>query len=489
MSEYRSYNVRIKLYSDMDKVVKRLGEYLAGARYRDWAFMEKAYHNGDKTPSEVTRKAHLRVVYGDVTNEYLKAIFADNDSQLSLAKRTLADNKYQWGLDKQHIEKEAAQLRGRGKAIPNELNQRLQHVDKRLSQDYATVCFGGRKLFRKVTRGDEKAIREWAYKRLWIGGLGRGGRVSGNDTIHIVNDNQLELLLPLSVQQEFGFTKPRVIVGELVYRYGGEHIKSVVSKRLPVTMHVEAAPSKHLVKWFVRVQAPIIEVVDKCVVDHRSDRFGGIDVNADHLAAAIGDVHGNLIAIKSFYYGPDFRSVINDVLDWLEAYGVGTVFIERLKDLQRSITRKGRAAGLNRCVSGIPTGQFATFIATQASRRGLGLFQVNPAGTSKNVPRWNRVLPKDCSIHEGASFLIMRRGLGLSIMGSRANTDRKRRHLTRGLTAFPTTNNTTGVVPVSCVAASSGRFGVKRRTPVRGRRSTLATKRRGAGKRTVTNTG
>ncbi|MBV9025844.1 MAG: hypothetical protein JO362_19095 [Streptomycetaceae bacterium] len=166
-------------------------------------------------------------------------------------------------------------------------------------------------------------------------------------------------------------------------------------------------------------------------------RLLGVDLNADHLAACVLDVHGNPvgqpITIATELTGPAsqrdgrLRAAISELIAIAETHGCAGIAIENLCFTDARATgretmgrgRKGKR--FRRTVAGIPTGTFRDRLRGMAYHRGLLVVAVDPAYTSRwGGKYWQKPLEKQLKAipatgHHGAAVAIGRRGLGYRI--------------------------------------------------------------------------
>lgn len=148
----------------------------------------------------------------------------------------------------------------------------------------------------------------------------------------------------------------------------------------------------------------------------------GIDLNADHLAVAELDRHGNLLGARRIACGTygktqaQARAVIGDAVKAVVAMAVDSgkpVVAEKLdfsrKKAELETARPGRA----RMLSGFAYAQVGQVLRAACFRAGVEVLEVNPAYTS-TIGAVNHAQQRGISVHQGAATVIARRGLGFS---------------------------------------------------------------------------
>jgi IS605 OrfB family transposase len=122
----------------------------------------------------------------------------------------------------------------------------------------------------------------------------------------------------------------------------------------------------------------------------------GMDLNADHFAAAGIDASGNPVGapatIPLVQVGPAslrdarLREAVTALLDLTETLGAGTIVVEDLNFTDPSARERGhgrRMKAFRKTVAGIPTAQVRSRLAAMAARRGITVICVDPRYTSK----------------------------------------------------------------------------------------------------------
>ncbi|AOY76812.1 IS200/IS605 family accessory protein TnpB-related protein [Clostridium formicaceticum] len=148
------------------------------------------------------------------------------------------------------------------------------------------------------------------------------------------------------------------------------------------------------------------------------DKVAGIDINIDRIALTILSKEGNFLKSKVFYYhemeyvksnrrsnlaGETAKEVIDDSL----SENIGAIVIEDLKFSQDHDTNKK----FNRLTSNFAKQKLVNALTHRALRHGFLIKKVNPAYTSV-IGKYKYSKIYGLSVHEAASFVIGRRGLG-----------------------------------------------------------------------------
>jgi len=178
---------------------------------------------------------------------------------------------------------------------------------------------------------------------------------------------------------------------------------------------------KDATSWRIFVSVEWIFAEPK-VRDWRNGAFG-VDLNVDHVAAALADIDGNVIGTwriplvtHSRSEGQRFdavRQAAAQVVKLALAHDVPVVaerldFTEKKAQLESETSRR-RA----RQLSSFAYSAFGQALASACIRNAVHLVRVNPAYTSL-IGRLKFARRFGLSVHAAAAFSIARRGMGLS---------------------------------------------------------------------------
>ena len=144
----------------------------------------------------------------------------------------------------------------------------------------------------------------------------------------------------------------------------------------------------------------------------------GLDINADHLALALIDRHGNPVnkwTIPCHTFGKTSeqrRAVIGDackqVVELAKQAGVPLVMEHLSFQKKKDELEKSHSARYARMLSGLAYDQIHKTLVSRAYREGVGLTRVNPAYTSV-IGRTKFSGQYGLSVHHGAAVAIARR--------------------------------------------------------------------------------
>lgn len=413
----RSFSARIHFSPDGEDILTALGEYLSTLRNDDYAYLLRC-EKEDTNPSRKYRRYYL-YSYG-LSKRLADCIILSNNEQQGLAKRNIKANIAEWQEDIKHAEKALE----RGDLSPEKayhVRETIKNREKKIKDARikgSSVCFGGKKLAQEITRHPHNPIirRNWVNRRLFLNFAGESGRNKGNDIIKYRPDtDELWLHLPNELAKTLGL-KTKSLIGTAHFKHGKKYIVRCVGNNIATS---------HEFRWNVTKQYWVLDTTARFTTDEiirhdtklSPDRVAGIDFNAGFISTAVTDRKANIIDPKEFSF--EGKNTVGDLVlelaNYLQYHHVSHVYCERLTGLQRSVTRKNGTAGkLNSTVASMPTGKFAQKLSDLTENRGIGLSFVSPAYTSQLTCQWS----KDkfgLNIHLKASYLIVRRGLGLSI--------------------------------------------------------------------------
>ena len=196
------------------------------------------------------------------------------------------------------------------------------------------------------------------------------------------------------------------------------------------------------------------------------------DHNRDHLAWAVVNPHGNLVASgriplplrqkASGQRAAILADAAADLVRLAQAHGCGEIALEELDFSGKAPTRY---PDQNRTAAAMPTRKLRDFATRRALRAGMRVTLVDPAGTSV-LGRVNHAYPQGISVHTGAAIAIARRAMGIS--------ERIRRHRCFPVNGAAATEDAASqrvrtwrqaLSAIDGFAARLGKSGARRRAP------------------------
>jgi hypothetical protein len=403
-SRNRSYSDRV-VFNQNYPIFEATAQYLGELRRQDFHSISQM---GVTKPLLKDRIKTLQNL--GAQDVYAKGICTANDSQWSLAWRTLKDNRREWHQDVKYAKKHPK----------NKKAQRQAERASKLLVDrtFPTVCLGGRLLW-KQAQSSTNALEEFKLHRWWLGAVGRSdyyyqktdrlNKFGSNQMIRLAADGSLSIVVPKALWPRFGLSQSSslVTIGSVKYHHGLNHINNALVAGKSITLHLQRV-SGH---WKLRAQLQL-ELPTKAKA--QKYRLLSIDTNSGHVEATILDQFGNPTSHLTLSLKKRGAQVtVNKLLARARVLGVTHVAMEELSGLQRACTRSG-GGRKNQAVSQIKSGELKKRLGTACEDSGWPFDLVNPAGTSKYASAWIDVV---CSndTHLIASYLIGRRALGLTI--------------------------------------------------------------------------
>jgi IS605 OrfB family transposase len=306
-----------------------------------------------------------------------------------------------------------------------------------------TICFGSKKLFRE--QFDLKG-NGYADHAEWLGAwkAARSAQFTLDGNSSMSGGNQfarlrlrgngrfdLELRLPKALAhlatrtfKVSGKTISCVDLRGLSFNHGNAVIEQALADHKPVTVKF----LRDAKSWKVMVS------VDHATKRKSPDFSGGalgVDLNAEHVSAALVDRDGNPVEVYHFpcvTYGKTsdqsqdaIRKVAAEIAALAERLGVPVVselldFSEKKKTL-----KDAKDARYARMLSSFSYSAFGKALASACARQGVTLRRVNPAYTSI-IGRVKFARRYGLSVHEAASVTIARRAMGYSERLPRSST-------------------------------------------------------------------
>ncbi len=319
-----------------------------------------------------------------------------------------------------------------------QLKKRLETAREALASGRPSIAVGGKRLWRARNHLDASSLtpddwnRRWASTRLFLTADGESGSIGGNLTIRLTEDGTLAVKIPAPLIPALG---DRLVLSSPVTfsHRGGEWADRVIARRC-IRYDISHDPASG--RWYLDASWGQGETPVPGLETLQSSGVVGVDLNADHLAAARLDASGNpvgtpvtipldLAGLPASTRDGRLRAAITVLLDLARDTGAAAIAIENLdfrdaRDTGReSMGRGARGKRFRRTVHGIPTGKFRDRLVSMAANRRLHVIAVDPAYTSRwGGQHWQKPLKtSDPTVtrHHAASVAIGRRALGCPI--------------------------------------------------------------------------
>ena len=309
----------------------------------------------------------------------------------------------------------------------NRLRQSMVNVLKELQNKDLKVCFGSKKLFRAqyyLKENNLTSHKVWLEKfrkqrdnrSLYIGSK---TEFRGNQTLHLeplVNiDKGISFLIQLRKN-----TKDRQYVhGICNFKYmGGKLAKLILNQDHGVSYRIIFRGNKCYLQAMI-----VLEQETKDCKTRKSFGTIGLDYNDGFIEMAETNETGNLIKLKHIdlkYHGTgnkaesEIREKISDIVNYAISVGKDIViedldFKQTKAETEKAKSDKGKK--YNKMIHTFDYSRYKKSFEDCCFRQKVNLIKVNPAYTS-NIAEQKYCEKKKLVIHQGASFVIARKGQG-----------------------------------------------------------------------------
>ncbi|MDK3257748.1 hypothetical protein [Blastococcus capsensis] len=470
---------RLRLTGWEQQLLAAVGAHLSRARATDLASAQRRDRAND-------RQKELSARFG-IHSRYAGSICVDNDAAVRAAKEQLWAHQRQLQAAVGRLErrtelpskaaacgcsKRRCERCGSGYATENErvmkrrrldvLRGELAGVQRRRAEGRYGVCLGGVQLattrhhFHDAGLNEQQWRRAWEERRAWFGCVGNAGVLGGNPCLSLRQDDQdrpgewfLTVSVPEPVQARFGCGSRVRLTHPVPLHHRREELEERLHARRAVRLGVDFTTARRgrekvmlRIAW-VRQAQPALTLQQA-----RLGGLVGVDLNADHLAAARLDQDGNPIGrpiriplqldgLPTTTRDARLREAITALLDFAATTGARAVAVEELGFTDDTTREKhGRNRRFRRLLSGFPTLAFRTRLAAMAATAELAVVTVDPRYTSKVGGRdWQRVLTggptatpalqTSVTRHEGAAVAIGRRALAHGLTAGPRGPERR----------------------------------------------------------------
>lgn len=451
-----SVKTRLRLDPDERALLVAVGAHLTRARNSDLAAARRGGKANDRYKVLVER-------FG-IHSRYAGTICVDNDAATKAVKEHLWRHRAGLRRAVSTLERRTAamarsacgcgQRRGcdrcrDGYATPSERFQKqrrlasriaeLARVEARLAAKDYPVVYGGRRLagtrhhLARAGLDLEQWQTSWAEARSWFACAGNAGKSGGNPCLTLTRGAggrwYLTVSVPKPVAGLFGVAARVRLRHPVPLHHRSAELEQRLDARAAVRVDLEPSTDhKGRPRTYLRVSwvRPTPEPVPLAAA--RSGGVIGVDLNADHLAAARLDRAGNpvgrpvripleLTGMAAKTRDGRLRAAVTAALEHAKAAGASAIAVEDL-DFADSKGREkfGRRKAFRHLIAGFPTTQFRDRIVAMAHTQGLSVIAVDPRYTSRyGGASWQRALSTPMVLatrHDGAAVAIGRRALG-----------------------------------------------------------------------------
>lgn len=292
----------------------------------------------------------------------------------------------------------------------NRLQQEIENL-----KTIKKIIFGSKKIMRHHRPGDN-TLAEKKYSSFQISG--RKDAKYGNFVFKLKDtgtaacgsqEYKLELTL---------LHKKRITLDSIHFPYMGNELAKVLHEKTPICFTLKRKTDPHGLEYYQIFVSFDISVTKDINFDLSTGVFG-MDFNYGHLDISETDVKGNLIRLMTIPYAvtdnaarneASLRRALDEVGKLVSAFHK-CLCIEDLDT--RGSKRKStyRDPVTNRIFHIFPYERYLDFADWLGYKYGFEVIKVHPAYTSI-IGKLKYGIPKKINIHQAASYVIARRGMG-----------------------------------------------------------------------------
>lgn len=320
------------------------------------------------------------------------------------------------------------------------LETRLRDAETKRRLGSPTIVLGGGRLWGKRQNLAAAGLTpaqwrvRWDAARMFLTADGEATQVGGNQTIRVTSDGLVHIKVPGALEGGLG-SHLRLTV-PVAFALRGAEWADRVHTRQAIRYDITYDPDKD--RWYLDASWGYGKVPTPPLATLRAGRVIGVDLNVDHLTAAVIDPAGNPVGTPAIIplivdglsagaRDGHLRHAITTLLEHAATAGATTIAIENLNFADARTTgretmgRGARGKRFRRQVAGIPTGKFRERLTAMAANRGIYIIAVDPAYTSLwGGQHWTKPLQQRTSgsivtRHQAAAVAIGRRAHGHSI--------------------------------------------------------------------------
>ena len=303
----------------------------------------------------------------------------------------------------------------------------MRSVLKELQSKDLKICFGSKKLFRAQYHLKENNLtshKVWLEKfrkqrdnrSLYIGSK---TEFRGNQTLHLEPLVNIGKGISFLIQLRKNTKDRQYVCGICNFKYmGGKLTKLILNKEHGVSYRIIFRGNK----CYLQAMIVLRQETKNCKT---RKNFGtiGLDYNDGFIEIAETNETGNLIKLKLIdlkYHGTgnkaesEIRETISDIVNYAISVGKDIViedlnFKQTKAETEKAKSDKGKK--YNKMIHAFDYSRYKSTFEDCCYLRNVNLIKVNPAYTSK-VAKPKYCKTKKLVIHQGASFVIARKGQG-----------------------------------------------------------------------------
>lgn len=299
----------------------------------------------------------------------------------------------------------------------NRIRQKIENLKKQLENRKPNICIGTKKL----ARNDAKAFKR--HRDSQINYIGRACEKQGNMNFQLQYVKKGNFF-SMKARRDFGKWKEdrspeRFAYGKCHFKYGTRQLRDAMRDNASsVTVSVIRRDGRYYL--FVTVA---VSYESSTIVTRKEHGVIGIDFNKGFINICETDEKGNVVNIEKMRYpfgkagitDAGLSDVINRACNKATDTGKSIVaedlsFERKKRKAKKAITPTEKER--MRMLHSLPYSRYSQILENLTFNRRIELIKVNPAYTSRTAEQ------KFCSrmklnIHNGAAFVIARKGMGI----------------------------------------------------------------------------
>ena len=292
----------------------------------------------------------------------------------------------------------------------NKLKRKIKKIENEIKTQRYKVCFGTKKLLKT----DYNKFKEQRDSELFY--VGRASDISCNTNFQM-RYNRKDNQFYFKIRKEINTVPDKHVRGKVYFsKSQTKKIKELLrSKESPLTYRIKVKDGKYYLQIIFQYKH------NTTICDTRnSNGVIGVDFNKGFVAVSETDRYGNLINTFNIKYRFRSGTKTENDFQWI-AKILSEYCLEDGKDLvienlnfDKAIANlvKGEFKIYNEMLSSLAYAKFSKIIESKCAKKRIFLNKVNPAWTSY-IAKEKYCENKKLNIHNGASYVIARRGQGL----------------------------------------------------------------------------
>ena len=321
----------------------------------------------------------------------------------------------------------------------NRLNHKIDKLKKAIDSGRYSVCFGSKKLFKAQFHLKESGFKnkkQWldTFRRkrdCYVYFLGSSDETAGNSMFQLSSIESLSTD-DYKVRNDAYEIKVRTLDKERNYLKGfctfnyklfNQYIRDILTNKDKKTALSYRVLWRNNKMYLQVMFSYVPETIPDYTYSTKTNGVIGLDYNDGFIQLAETDKIGNLISLKKYdlhFHGggnkafSEIREVSSQIVKYCKEKGKVLV-IEKLdfrKKKSKTYTAKGqKGQTYNKMIHQLDYSRYTEVLDNCCYRNHIDLILVNPAYTSK-IAEQKYCKPKKLGIHQGAAYVIARRGQG-----------------------------------------------------------------------------